>query len=659
MREHAGAVLLAVPESSSEAPTPAASPLVTRLVPYIGAAITVVAATFAADLHLKLGLYLFSEQGLAFILAMSLAVIFLAVPARRGAARIRVPWFDVMFAVLGFGSATYLAIRYPVLAQQFFYRPAETFAVSVIVIPLTIEALRRTAGWSLVVLLLLFILYALFGDLVPGTLQGRPMEFTKLIPYLGIDKVALFGLSMYICCIVVVMYIFMGQLLIRTGGSEWFTQLAAALMGRTRGGSAKIAVVASAMFGSISGNAVSNVASTGVITIPLMRQAGFRPRVAGAFEAVASTGGQITPPVMGAAGFLMAEFLQIPYTDVVLAALVPAALYYIAVFAQADLEAARNRIAPLPEDRIPPLRQVLKEGWFFPLPFVVLVLALFRWNRTPEESALWAAATIVAVSLVFGHQGRRIGVRDIIEAAKSTGRSSVDIVIIGAMAGMVIGLIDVSGLGFGVTFLLVQIGEGNLLGLMALTAIICIIVGMGMPTAALYILVATLVTPPLVNVGVDPLAAHLFVLYFGLMSMITPPVALAAYAASNLAGSRPIETALTGIRLAWPAYVVPFMFVLAPTLILKGEPLEVSVAVGTAAVGIWLASAGFLGYFFRPMGALSRLGFVVGGLALLVPAGAFRGALYLDLAGLVLVTGFVGWEYVMTRKERSRSANIA
>lgn len=648
-----------VAESSSDAATPTASPLVTRLVPYIGAAITVVAAAFAVDLHLKLGLYLFSEQGLAFILAMSLAIIFLAVPARRGAARVRVPWFDVMFAVLGFASATWLAIRYPVLAQQFFYRPAETFAVSVIVIPLTIEALRRTAGWSLVTLLILFILYALFGDLVPGTLQGRPMEFTKLIPYLGIDKVALFGLSMYICCIVVVMYIFMGQLLIRTGGSEWFTQLAAALMGRTRGGSAKIAVVASAMFGSISGNAVSNVASTGVLTIPLMRQAGFPRKVAGAFEAIASTGGQITPPVMGAAGFLMAEFLQIPYTDVVLAALVPAALYYIAAFVQADLEAARNRIAPLPEDRIPPIRQVLGDGWFFPLPFVVLVLALFHWNRTPEESALWAAAAIVAVSLVFGYQGRRVGVHDIVEAAKSTGRSSVDIVVIGAMAGMVIGLIDVSGLGFGVTFLLVAIGEGNLLGLMLLTAIICIIVGMGMPTAALYILVAVLVTPPLVNVGVDPLAAHLFVLYFGLMSMITPPVALAAYAASNIAESRPLETALTGIRLAWPAYVVPFMFALTPTLILKGEPLEVGVAVVTAAVGIWLASAGFLGFFFRAMGALSRFGFVVGGLALLVPAGAFRGALYLDLAGLVLVSGFVGWEYVMTRRERSRPVDIA
>ena len=603
---------MSAPASTPEASTPAGSPLTTRLVSVLGAAITVVAATFAADLHLKVGLYLFSEQGLAFVLARSLAVIFLTVPARRGQARSRVPWFDVVFAVLGFGSGAYLAIRYPVLAQQFFYRPAETFAVSVAVIPLTIEALRRTAGWSLVTVLLLFILYALFGDLVPGTLQGRPMEFTKLIPYLGIDKVALFGLSMYICCIVVVMYIFMGQLLIRTGGSEWFTQLAAALMGRTRGGSAKIAVVASAMFGSISGNAVSNVASTGVITIPLMRRAGFPPRVAGAFEAVASTGGQITPPVMGAAGFLMAEFLQIPYTSVVLAALVPAALYYIAAFAQADLEAARNRIAPLPEDRIPPLARVLKDGWFFPLPFVVLVLALFHWNRTPEEAALWAAGTIVAVSLVLGYQGRRIGVHDVIEAVKTTGRSSVDIVIIGAMAGMVIGLIDVSGLGFGVTFLLVQIGEGNLVGLMLLTAIICIIVGMGMPTAALYILVATLVAPPLVKVGVDPLAAHLFVLYFGLMSMITPPVALAAYAASNLAGSSPMETALTAIRLAWPAYVVPFMFALAPTLILKGGALEVSIAVGTAAVGIWLASAGFLGYFIRPMETFPRRSYAAG-----------------------------------------------
>lgn len=622
-------------------------------VPVLGAAITVVAAVFASNLHLKLGLNLFSEQALAFILAASLAVIFLTMPAGRTGIRRSVPWFDWVFAILGFAGGVYLAIRYPVLAQQFFYRPAETFAVSIVVIPLTIEALRRTAGWSLLCVLLLFILYALFGDIVPGTLQGRPIEFVKMIPYLGIDKTALFGLSLYICSIVVVMYIFMGQLLIRSGGSEWFTQFAAAIMGRTRGGSAKIAIFASAMFGSISGNAVSNVVSTGVVTIPLMKRSGFEPKAAAAYEAVASTGGQITPPVMGAAGFLMAEFLQIPYTNVVVAAIVPALLYYIATFAHADLEAARKHIAPLSEDQVPPLGKVIKEGWFFPLPFVVLVATLFFLNRTPEESALWAAGTIVALSLVFGYKGRRIGFRDLIDAITSTGQTSVDIVIIGAMAGMVIGLIDISGLGFGVTFLLVQIGEGNLIGLMLITALICIIVGMGMPTAALYILVATLVAPPLVRVGVDPLAAHLFVFYFGLMSMITPPVALAAFAAANLAGSKPLETAFSAMRLAWPAFVVPFMFALSPNLIMKGETLNVILAVCTAAAGIWLATAGFIGYSVKPMEPMVRSGFVVAGMALLLPAQAFTGALYFNLAGFALAAAVVGREVLSNRRAKS------
>jgi TRAP transporter 4TM/12TM fusion protein len=646
--------LLAKSELTPDYALSRGSLLAVRTAKVLGAAVTLVAAAFAFNLHLKLGLYLFAEQGLAFILALSLAIIFLTVPVKRTQTGTReVPWFDRIFAILGFAAGTYLAVRYPVLAQQFFYRPTETFAVSIVIVPLTIEALRRTSGWSLVCVLLLFMLYALFGDFVPGTLQGRPIQFTKMIPYLGIDKTAMFGMSMYICSIVVVMYILMGQLLIRSGGSEWFTHVAAALMGRRRGGSAKIAIFASALFGSISGNAVSNVVSTGVVTIPLMKQAGYEPKAAAAYEAVASTGGQITPPVMGAAGFLMAEFLQIPYTNVMLAAIVPAFLYYIAAFAHADLEAARKHIAPLSEDQIPPLGQVLKHGWFFPLPFLVLVITLFFLNRTPEESALWASGAIVVLSVTFGYKGRRIGFRDLIASVTSTGQTSVDIVIIGAMAGMVIGLIDVSGLGFGVTFLLVQIGEGNLIGLMLLTAFICIIVGMGMPTAALYILVATLVAPPLVRVGVDPLAAHLFVFYFGLMSMITPPVALAAFAAANLAGSNPVETALAAMRMAWPAFVVPFMFALSPNLIMKGEMLNVALAVCTAAAGIWLATAGFLGYFLRPIGRGTRAGFMLAGLAMLVPAQAFPGALHLNLAGLALSAVMVGREALSNRRAKS------
>jgi TRAP transporter 4TM/12TM fusion protein len=625
----------------------------TVLVSALGIAVTVVAAMYAAELHLKVGLYLFAEQALALILGFCLAVIFLSRSARHGSPRETPPAYDLVLAGLSLTVGGYLAIRYPILAEQFFYRPVETFAVGIVLVPLIFEALRRTAGWTLVVLLAVFMLYALYGDIVPGTLQGRPMAFGKLIPYLAIDKVALFGLPLYICSIVVVLFILMGQLLYISGGSAWFTDLAAALMGRTRGGAAKIAVVASALFGSISGNAVSNVVSTGMVTIPLMKQAGFEPKKAAAFEAVASTGGQITPPVMGAAGFLMAEFLLIPYSEVVLAAIVPALLYFIAVFVQADLEAARKHIAPVPEDQIPTLRQALKDGWHFPIPFVLLVMALFYWNRTPEEAALWAAGAIVVLCATVPYKGNRMGMTDVIQAVKRTGVASINIVIIGAMAGLIIGMIDVSGIGFGLTFMLVQIGEGHFAALLGLTALICIIVGMGMPTAALYILVATLVAPPMIKVGVDPLAAHLFVFYFGLLSHLTPPVALAAYAAANLACSRPLETAVASMIIAWPAFLVPFLFVLSPELILKGAAFDVVVTVITAAFGIWFTTAGSLGYFIRPLGVVSGAGLMVAGVALLIPPTAVPGGWYLQIGGAVLAGIMVGRQVFARRRERT------
>ena len=630
-------------------PKPEEASRVSHLVSALSMVVTWVAAAYAAELHLKVGLYFFAEQALALILGLCLAIIFLSRPAKRSARGINASWYDLVLAILGLISGGYLAIRYPILAEQFFYRPVETFAVSIVLIPLIFEALRRTTGWTLVALVTSFMLYALFGDFVPGTLQGRPVEFTKLIPFLGIDKVALFGLPMYICCIVVVLFIFMGQLLFQSGGSKWFTDFAAALMGRTRGGSAKIAIVASALFGSISGNAVSNVVSTGVVTIPLMKQSGFRNKMAGAFEAVASTGGQITPPVMGAAGFLMAEFLHIPYTEVVLAAIIPAVLFYIAVFVQADLEAARKQIKPIPEENIPTFIQVLKDGWHFPLPFILLVVALFKWNRTPEEAALWAAGAIIVLSAIVPYKGRRLTMGDLTAAIKNTGIASVNIVIIGAMAGLIIGTIDISGLGFGLTFLLVQLGEGNFAALLLLTALICIIVGMGMPTAALYILVSTLVAPPMIKVGVDPLAAHLFVFYFGLMSHLTPPVALAAYAASNLSGSRPLETAISAMGVAWPAFVVPFSFAISPELIMHGELFDVVLTAATAAIGIWLATAGFMGYFLRPMESISRVGFVIAGIILLIPPAAYPGGWYVEIGGIALSSIVVGREIFLRR----------
>ena len=609
------------------------------------------AVTFSAELHLKAGLTFYTEQGLAVILALALALIFLTIPARKHHARTSVPWYDGVLAFLGFAAGIFLTVRFDVLTDEFFYRQTEALIIGIILVPLTIEALRRSAGWSLTCIVLFFFVYAFWGDLIPGRLQGRSQSFESLIPYIAVDNVALFGLPMTIVCTIVVMFIFMGQLLLKSGGSEWFTDIATALMGGTRGGSAKIAVFASALFGSISGSAVSNVASTGVITIPLMRQAGYEPKVAGAFEAVASTGGQIMPPIMGAAAFLMAEFLEIAYTEVVIAAIIPAVLYYVAVFFYADLEAARKNIAPVPADQIPSLGRTIKEGWFFTLPFAVLIYALFALNISPEESALWASGSIIAVNWIFGYKGQRLAPREIYNAVRDTGRGAVDIVIIGAMAGMIIGIIEVTGLGFGLTFVLVEFGEGNLLGLMVVTALICIILGMGMPTTAIYFLVATLAAPPLIKLGVNPLAAHMFVLYFGLVSLITPPVAVAAFVAANLAGAQPMETAVTSVRIGWTALVVPMMFVLSPNLIMQGEVLDILIAVVTAFFGVWLATAGIMRYFVRPMSVSLCFGFVIAGLAMLLPNGAFDGAGYIEISGVALALLLAGREFYAKRQE--------
>ena len=601
----------------------------------LGTLLAVIALSFACELQLKLGLALFTEQALHAILGISVSTVFIKVRVSRKAPQDSVPWYDCIFAGAALIVGAYLAWRYPVLADDFFALKNEAFILGIILLPLTIEALRRTAGLSLTIIVLAFILYALFGDIIPGRLRALTQPFLGFVAYLAIDNVALVSLPLRIVGTIVVAYIFFGQLLLKSGGSEWFTDIATAMMGRSRGGAAKIAVVASGLFGSISGTAVANVASTGVITIPLMRNAGYDPKVAGAFEAVASTGGQIMPPIMGAAAFLMAEMLQVTYADVVLAALIPALLYYFAVFIYADLEAARKNIAPIPEELIPPMLRVLKEGWFFCVPFSVLIYALFWMNRSPEEAALWSGGVTVCVSWIFGYKGHRISVREILDCVRSTGENSVDIVIIGGMAGIIMGVMGSSGLGDGLTFVLIQLGEGNLPALLFLTALICIVLGMSMPTTAIYLLVAAIAAPPLVKLGINPIAAHMYVFYFGVVSLITPPVAVAAFVAAHLAGAKPMETAVASVRIGWTALVVPVMFVMSPNLLLQGGIWDAILAVVTAVAGVWLATGGLIGYMFGPMRFLIRIAHGVAGIALLVPTQSFDGAGWVELAGFI------------------------
>ncbi len=636
-------------EANSETPAPP-SPVARALTPWLGITLGSIGLLWASGITVDLGIDVIAEQVMVAVLGFAFTIIFLNVPAHpknRGT----LTWYDSVAATLGFTIGVYMFFRYPVLLENIVYMPIEATIVGVILVVLTTETLRRTAGWGLCTVLLGFFVYAFFADLIPGKLQGRAMAPDQFFSFLGIDTTGILGIPLTIITTVVIIFIFLGQVLLRSGGSEFFTDIAAAIMGRSRGGSAKIAVVASGLFGSISGSAVSNVASTGVITIPLMRQGGYSRPVAGAIEAVASTGGQIMPPIMGAAAFLMAELLEVRYQEVIVAAILPALLYYIAVFLQADLEAGKTGIKPVPEDQIPPFLKVFKLGWYFIVPFAVLIYALFFLNSPPETAALFGAASIVALGLVLSYKGKKLTLPILVTCLRRTGEMSVDILVIGATAGMIIGILDATGLSFGLTFLLVQIGEGNLFILLGLTAIICIILGMGMPTTAIYFLLAVLATPPLVELGVEPIAAHLFVLYFGLMSMITPPVALAAFTAAKLAETGPMGTAVAACRFGWPAFVVPFLFVIAPNLIMIGEPIDIAIVFVTAIAGIWFASAGMTGYFLTKLSLIQRAAYIVGGLALLLPSQAFTNAYLVEIAGGIICSFTFALERMNRQKQ--------
>ncbi len=623
------------PETPPDAPAHRHGPLFRLVAVGFPAAIALIAIAWAAGLAVRFGLLLYTEQVLAALLMLSIATAFVTLDVRGRSRRRSVPWYDAALATVTLLVFGYVAVDYPRLAENIYFNPTEVFVLSIVMVPLVCEALRRTTGWSLLLVFLAFFTYALVADLVPGTLRGRTQDIFRLMPLLAIDGTALFGAPLAVVVTIVLAFVFMGQLLFAAGGGEFFTDLSAALMGRSRGGSAKISILASALFGSISGSVVANVTSTGIITIRLMKQAGFRPQVAGAIEAVASNGGQLMPPVMGAAAFLMADFLGVSYVTVMIAALVPALLYFLAVFIQVDLEAAKHGIKAEQSSQLPRVGRVLRDGWIFPLPFAVLLYCLFSRNMPPEMAAIYSSVALIAVAFVFPRKGMRMTLGKLWHSLVETGRTAVQIAIICGVAGMIIGILNVTGLGFAIGLLLLKVGQGSLLLLLILTAIVCIVLGMSMPTTSLYILLATLAAPALVKLGAPPIAAHLFVLYFGMMSFITPPVCFAAFAAANIANAPPMATGFTAMRLGWLAYVIPFLFVYSPTLLLQGDWPSIALAIVTAVAGIWLICAALMAMLLTPLSIVLRIAFGLAGLALLVPADAFAGAVQLEIAGLV------------------------
>jgi len=595
--------------------------------------LTILSVSWAIGLGATLGLQLYDEQYAAAILGIALALVFIK-PRKEEATQNWVLMLDTLCAVGSLTSVGYLAWFYPQLVDLVLLRPLDGVIASSITIALITFGLRRAAGDVLVGLVILFLFYAVGADYLPSSLEGRSTDWQKLAGYLAVDVNGILGVPLKIGASIVVPFILFGVLLSSTGAANWFTDFSLTLMGRFRGGAAKIAVLASALFGSISGSAVANVVATGVVTIPLIKRSGYGARHAAAIEAVASTGGQLMPPVMGASAFLMAEFLQIPYSEVVMAALVPAILYYVAVFIQVDLDAAKLGLKPVPAELIPSVKTVAR-GWYFLLPFVVLISLLFSFNFSPASAAMWASVSLLVLVWIMAPEGEKPRLKTLFDAIRETGLGVVDIVLITAAAGIVIGVLGISGLGFNLTLALIKIGGGNLLLLLVLSALVCVVLGMGLPTVGVYVLLATLVSPALVKVGVEPKAAHLFVMYFGMMSMITPPVAMASYAAAGLAGSDAMQTGLSSMRLGWSAYIVPVLFVFSPTLLLIGQPGAILLAVVTAVLGIWWISMAIVGYGFGPLRIGERFGFGIAGLLSLIPAEAITYGEYTDWIGLI------------------------
>ena len=441
----------------------------------------------------------------------------------------------------------------------------------VLLIITLIEATRRAVGKSLAIVVVCFIVYGFMGQHMPGFLAHVGMDITRItsVVYLGTDGI--YGTAIYASASYIVLFVILGAVFNETGVGDYFTKLASRAFGKFRGGPAKIAVVASGLFGSISGSAIANVIGTGTFTIPMMKKCGFEDEYAAAVEASASTGGQIMPPVMGATAFLIAEYLGIPYFDLVKAALIPAVLFYVAILMTVDLYARKNNIKGVPESELPTWKELVKNVYLI-LPLIYLIVSMSVFKMSVTKSGITSIIATIVCTLFSARN--RITPDKLKKIVKASINGAKPVAIACGVVGIIIGIVMGSGLGFRMSSVLIQVSNGHLGILLVLTMVVSLILGMGVPTTAAYLMLALLVVPALKQMNVLPLAAHLFIFYFGIISNVTPPVALAAYAAAGVARCNPTRTGVFAFKLSLSGFILPFMFVYNPVLLMQGGALE-------------------------------------------------------------------------------------
>lgn len=553
------------------------------------------------------------------LIGLFLAVTYIVFPAREAdATRVRI--YDWLLAGAVLGAGGYLAAQAEAMIAGGWdiLAPPVAAMVSGFFTLLALEGVRRCGGWPLFVICGLFGAFPLFAESMPGVLWGSQFSLAETVSAHAMGVESIIGIPMRVVADLLVGFIVFGVVLAWTGGGEFFMNFATSLMGRSRGGPAKIAIVSSGFFGSLSGSVISNVITTGTMTIPTMRRCGYPPAYAGAVEACASTGGALMPPVMGAVAFIMASFLNTSYTSIMVAAVVPALLFYLALVLQADLYAARHGLQGLPADQIPSVRGVLRQGWFYLIALFALVYLLLSGMN--EAHAPWYISGLLLAGGLALNRGLLNGGR-LLDLVVEVGKNIAHLVAILAGVGLIVGALSMTGVGNAFSRELIQYAGNSVPLLLVLGALTSFILGMGMTVSACYIFLAIVLAPALTQLGLNPIAVHLFVLYWGMLSYITPPVAIAAVAAASIAGSKPLETGFMAMRLGAVVFILPFLFVVNPALILHGSISEIVVSIGTSLVAVWMLSASFERWLY----GIGELKFwqagllLLGGLALMVP----------------------------------------
>lgn len=570
----------------------------------------------------------------AFIAAV-LFLVFLLYPARKNAPKNtnKVPWYDLLLSVVSSSSFLYFSLNFRELVSHAGQYTQQDVLIAIVAILLLLEACRRVVGIPILVVVLCFLSYAYFGNLIPGYFGHRGFSIQRIVTHLYYTTEGVIGTPLGVCSTFIFLFILFGAFLERTGIGQFFIDIANSLAGKATGGPAKVAVIASALQGTITGSSVANTVSSGSFTIPMMKKMGYKPEFAAAVEAAASTGGQIMPPIMGAAAFLMAEMTNIPYSDIIIAAIIPAMLYFTGIMLMIHLEAQKYDLKGLPADEIPHFGKLMLGYWYLLIPLITLV-TLMMTGSTPARAAI--VAIILAIIVSMFRSETRMNFSTFLNALEAGARNIIGVAVACAVAGIIVGIVTLTGIGLKLASGLLALSNGITVLALFYTMLASIVLGMGVPTTANYVIMATITAPIVLQLGIPVLAAHMFVFYFGIVADITPPVALAAYAGSAIARSNPLKTGVTATRLAIAAFIIPYIFALNPSLLVLGhQPLEVLAVVITALLGMFGVAAAMEGYFKGDLHVVLRLVSLVGGLSLIVP-GLATDAIGLLLIGLML-----------------------